>query len=76
MQFLPHSALDPRPLWTLVRRDSQHPMGCENYKKHINTLCGENADFLDVTPNGGTRGEPASTDICLQEVVNMLTTSI
>jgi len=37
-------------------------------------LYGENADFLDVTPNGGVRAESASTDICLQEVVNILTT--
>jgi hypothetical protein len=48
-------------------------MRCENCKKHINTLCGENADFLDVTPNGGVRGQPASTDICLQEVGNIVT---
>ena len=49
-------------------------MRCENYKQHVNSLCGENADFLNVTPNGEVRGEPASTDICLQEAVNILTT--
>jgi hypothetical protein len=49
-------------------------MRCENFKKHINTLCGENEVFLNVTPNGGVRGEPASTDIRLQEVVNIFTT--
>jgi len=46
----------------------------ENYKQHINTPCEENADFLNVTPNGGVRGEPASTDICLQKVVHIFTT--
>jgi hypothetical protein len=76
VQFLPHRALGPCPLWRLARRNSQHPMSCENYKKHTNILCGENAHFLDVTPNGGVRGESASTDICLQEAVNILTTSI
>jgi hypothetical protein len=48
----------------------------ENYKQHIhiNTLCGENDNFLNVTPNGGVRGEPGSTNIRLQEVVHILTT--
>jgi 6-phosphogluconate dehydrogenase (decarboxylating) len=46
---------------------------CETHK-HINTLGEEEIDFLNVTPNGGVRGAQASTDICVEQMVNIVTT--